>query len=112
MSYCVKCRVEGKRVKTYRKTKLCEKHYSEVKSFKRTVIIPLRDYYHSLMGRCYNEKWQLYKTYGARGYTVNEAWHNRDDFVAWGKSQGYKKGKKLKLKEGAKEYGPDTCCFE
>ena len=110
--WCVKCAVEGKKKKTYLRTKLCEYHYSEAKAFKRRVIIPLRDYYHSLMGRCYKESWKLYQTYGARGYTVAEAWHSRDDFVAWGRRQGYKKGMKLILKDGCKEYGPDTCHFE
>ena len=111
MIRCVICLAEGKRKKAYR-GKLCEYHYAEAKAFKRTVIIPLRDYYHSLMGRCYNKKWKLYSIYGARGYTVDKRWHERDNFVAWGREQGYKKGMKLVLKEGEKIYSPETCSFK
>lgn len=108
---CVKCKSENIKKKAT-KGKLCQKHYEDAKSLKRAIVIPLRDYYYSLIGRCSKPEWKLYATYGAKGYTVNEAWHKRDDFVSWGRSQGYRKGMILKLKEGCKEYGPDTCYFE
>lgn len=109
---CLKCKLEGKRKKVYRRSKLCQHHYEEAKAEKRMVLHPLRQYYYSLMARCYRPTRKEYKYYGARGYTVAEVWHSRDAFVTWGKKQGYIKGMKLKLQEGSKIYGPDTCNFE
>lgn len=106
---CVKCNLEGVRRKAT-KGKVCQKHYEDGKALKRVTVIPLRDYYYSLMGRCYNKKWKIYAHYGAKGYTVDPRWHERDAFVTWGKQQGYRKGMKLHV-EGT-VYGPDTCRFE
>lgn len=112
MAYCLKCKVEGKRKKATN-GRYCLFHYEEAKAKKRAEFIPLRDYWYSLMGRCYKEHWELYKTYGARGYTVCEDWHERSNFIIWAKQQGYKRGRILKFKEvDCKVYSPDNCYFE
>lgn len=98
------------RKKRTNKRRVCDSCHDELMAEKRVVVIPLRDYWYSLIGRCYNEKWSLYKTYGAKGYTVHPDWKERDKFVEWGKRQGYRKGMLL-IVEGL-EYGPDTCSFK
>lgn len=105
---CIQCRLEGKRKKAT-KGKFCDFHYEEGKAKKRAVLVPLRDYWYSIIGRCYNEKWQLYKWYGAKGYTVDSRWLDKKEFIEWGRGQQYKRGMKL-IVDGL-VYGPDTCKF-
>lgn len=105
---CIKCASEGKRKKAT-KGKYCDYHYDEGKAKRRAVLVPLRDYWHSLMGRCYKPEWTLYKWFGARGFTVHPDWHEKKEFIEWGRQQGYRKG--MKLIVDGKEYGPDTCKF-
>lgn len=112
MAFCIACKVKGIRKKATH-GKYCLTCYENAKATKRANFIPLRDYWYSLMGRCYKEHWTLYATYGARGYTVCEEWHDRTTFISWAKQQGYKRGRILKFKEeGCKVYSPDNCYFE
>jgi hypothetical protein len=66
----------------------------------------------SLLGRCYNNKWQKRKpTY--IGCTVDEKWHNFQVFAQWYK-ENYKENSVLDkdiLIKGNKIYSPETCCF-
>lgn len=112
MALCLKCRVEGKRKKATH-GRYCQHHFDEASAKKRLEFIPLRDYHYSLIGRCEKEHWELYATYGAKGYTVCDEWRDRKTFIDWAKQQGYKKGKILKFKEeGCKVYSPENCIFE
>lgn len=112
MANCIACKVEGKRKKAEH-GKYCFHHYDEFKAKKRATTIPLRDYWYSIVGRCTKEHWTLYSTYGAKGYTVCEAWLDKKTFVSWSVSQGYRRGMILKFKvEDCKVYSPDNCYFE
>lgn len=109
---CIACKVQGIRKKADR-GKYCQYHYEEAKAKKRAWQVPLRDYHYSIMGRCYKEHWELYATYGAKGYTVCEEWHSKENFVDWAKKQGYKRGRLIKFKEeGCKVYSPENCYLE
>lgn len=68
-----------------------------------------------MIRRCYSEKFLLInKTY--IGCSVDEKWHNFQNFSEWfyseksGYLEGYVLDKDILIK-GNKIYGPDTCCF-
>ena len=67
--------------------------------------------HYNMMRRCYNEKAVDYKDYGAKGITVCEEWHDREQFRKWGKENGWKKGLKLNRYDGKKNYCPENCYF-
>ena len=77
-----------------------------------TINEQLRDLHRDIMRRCYNEKHLLYKTYGAKGITVCEEWHNRATFKEWCKSNGYQKGYHLLRKDGKIGYNSENCYFK
>lgn len=101
---CIKC---GKKV--YRASRYCEEHYEEVKARKRKVMIPLRELWYTMVGKCTKEHWKIYQNYGARGYTVCKEWMDKDNFTSWAIQQGYQKYDKLVLEEGKLEYSPSNC---
>lgn len=112
MAFCLKCKVEGIRKKAT-KGKFCQYHYEEGKAAKRAFLLPIRDYWYSIIGRCYKEHWKLYATYGAKGYTVAEVWHDKVNFIDWAKKQGYRRGLLIKFhNEDCKVYSPENCYIE
>lgn len=62
-----------------------------------------------IMRRCYDEKYKLYKDYGARGRKVCEEWHDRDNFRLWAQSNGYEKGLRLLRRDTKGDFCPDNC---
>src|SRR5581483_3840942 len=63
----------------------------------------------NLVHRCYNEKHQSYKLYGAEGITVCELWRNSaKDMYEWALSQGWQESDVFFLRAGEKEYNPET----
>ncbi len=69
-----------------------------------------------MLGRCYNKKRQAERpTYV--GCTVDERWHNFQNFAAWYDENYYEVlGEKMSLDKdilvkGNKIYGPETCVF-
>lgn len=67
--------------------------------------------HYEMMRRCYNEKCVTYAYYGAKGITVYEEWHKRENFVRWAKENGYKKGLRLERIDGKGNYEPNNCRF-
>lgn len=67
--------------------------------------------HYEMMRRCYNEKSVAYKDYGAKGITVCEEWHDRENFRKWCKENGYVKGLRLNRKDGKAGYFPQNCYF-
>lgn len=108
MKLCILCKVEGKRKKAF-KGKYCEKHWESEKAKKRVTFVPLRDIWYTMIGKCYKEKWGIYKYYGAKGYTVCDAWHDRSVFISWAMKNGYTFGRRIAIKEGQKVYSPENC---
>lgn len=86
------------------------------------VYYKLRTLHRSMMLRCYNKNSASYKRYGGRGVTVDEEWHNLNDFIATvdlvegfdidllldGKLQ---LDKDIKGKDSKKVYSIKTCKF-
>lgn len=64
----------------------------------------------SLIHKCYNEKHSSYKNFGAKGITVCDLWRNgAKDMYNWAVSEGWKEGDIIILKQGEKEFNPQTC---
>ena len=68
--------------------------------------------HYDMMRRCYNPNDIAYASYGAKGIRVYEEWHDREVFRKWAKENGYKKGLRLKRKDGTKDYTPDNCFWD
>lgn len=67
--------------------------------------------HYEMMRRCYNEKSVAYKDYGAKGITVCDEWHDRENFKKWCRENGYEKGLRLERIDGSKGYEPSNCRF-
>ena len=67
--------------------------------------------HYEMMKRCYNENSIMYSSYGAKGITVCEDWHDRDQFKKWAKENGWSKGLRLNRIDSNKPYEPSNCFF-
>lgn len=67
--------------------------------------------HYDIMRRCYNSNYKLYKDYGAKGITVCDEWHIRENFVNWAWQNGFEKGLRLQRIDSSKGYSPDNCYF-
>jgi len=61
--------------------------------------------------RCYNQKCDHFKYYGAKGIGVCSEWHIRSVFYKWASENGYALGLSIERKNGTKDYGPSNCYF-
>lgn len=59
--------------------------------------------------RCQNRNNDSYKTYGARGITVCDAWQNFEAFKNWALASGYKAGLEIDRIDNDLGYAPDNC---
>ena len=67
-----------------------------------------------MMARCYKQKSERYKTYGGRGITVCDEWHNFSSFREWAMQTGYNPNAKryectLDRVDINKGYYPENC---
>jgi len=73
---------------------------------------PLYSVYQDMKRRCYDEKCEAFKNYGARGIKVCDDWLiNVKAFCDWGMANGYQKGVALDRKETNGNYEPSNCRF-
>lgn len=96
------------------KTKSCGCLAKEVATTHGLRKHPLYGVWHAMVRRCYDEKDNSYRIYGAIGVRVCDEWRN--DFIAfynWAISNGWKKGLNLDkdIKGDGKLYSPQTCYF-
>lgn len=67
--------------------------------------------HYEMMKRCYNENSVAYKDYGAKGISVCDEWHDRENFRKWAIENGYTKGMRLERIDSQKGYDPTNCVF-
>lgn len=71
---------------------------------------PLKKRYADMIRRCYYPKTTNYHNYGGRGIAVCDEWHNdRQAFIDWAKSNGFKPELKLDRIDNDGSYSPDNC---
>ena len=71
---------------------------------------PLHNAIKNIRSRCYNERGQGYKSYGARGIKLCDEWrHDTKAFIAWGMTNGWKKGLDIDRIDNDGNYCPENC---
>lgn len=62
--------------------------------------------------RCYDKTNKNYKHYGAKGIEVCKEWReDKEAFIKWAESNGYKLGMSIERYNNDKDYCPSNCCF-
>lgn len=70
----------------------------------------LYNVWNTMKSRCYNEKAEKYKDYGARGITVCDEWlHNFQAFYEWAMANGYEENLTIDRKDVNGNYEPSNC---
>lgn len=68
--------------------------------------------YAGMMGRCHYEKHVAWGHYGGRGIKVCRAWAaDRNEFIDWALSNGYRPGLELDRINNDGDYSPENCRF-
>lgn len=70
-----------------------------------------RDVWYGMISRCENPKNPFYKNYGGRGIYVCEEWHDKDVFIEWYITHGYRKWSDLSVDRINNDggYCPENC---
>lgn len=71
----------------------------------------LYNVWRNMMRRCEDEKSERYYTYGERGISVCDEWHDFRDFAKWAVENGWKRGLSIERKELNGNYCPENCTF-
>ena len=67
--------------------------------------------WNSMKQRCENPRHKSYRTYGARGIKVCDAWQSFGEFQAWALAYGYREGLSIERINADQGYAPDNCEF-
>lgn len=104
-------------------TKTCGKHRSarslEASEERRQALLKypsgfgagtrLSRIWSNMLSRCRNPNFPKYSDYGARGITVDEAWGDYANFLAWALKSGYQDGLTIDRLDNWAGYGPSNC---
>lgn len=71
----------------------------------------LYNVWRNMMRRCEDETSDRFYTYGERGITVCEEWHDFRTFAKWAVENGWKRGLSIERKTLDGNYCPDNCTF-
>jgi len=88
-----------------------ERAVAHGKSFRRHGLHndPLYWVWHNMKRRCLDPKRKEYKHYGGRGIKVCREWLVSDNFFAWAKATGYKRGLSVERRDNDLNYCPGNC---
>lgn len=67
--------------------------------------------WYGMIRRCEDTAWCRYNSWGGRGITVCDEWHDVTKFYEWTKNNGYEKGLQLDRIDNNKGYSPQNCRF-
>ena len=91
------------------------KEYMKQKATKHLMTgSPLYYTYNNMKRRCYDERNDHYKWYGAENKTICDEWLGKKGFAAfaeWAMNNGYSDGLQIDRIDNSKGYSPDNCHF-
>ena len=65
----------------------------------------------NMLDRCERSYASGFKSYGEKGISVCEEWHNYAVFAAWARANGYSDSLTIDRKNSSQGYGPSNCQF-
>lgn len=71
----------------------------------------LYNVWRNMVKRCEDKSSERYYTYGERGISVCDEWHNFRTFAKWAVCNGWKRGLSIERKNLNDGYCPDNCIF-
>jgi hypothetical protein len=69
----------------------------------------LLNVWRNMMDRCYRQTHKHYKNWGGRGISVCEEWHDANQFVEWGRCNGYAPNLTIDRINNDGNYEPTNC---
>lgn len=69
----------------------------------------LRRIHGGMKQRCYNKKCAGYRNYGGRGIIICNEWHDRENFIEWALSHGYRNDLSIDRINVNGNYEPSNC---
>lgn len=104
---CLRCGYEferssyGLKITHMKGCKKCRFHHSS-----RTRLYRI---WQGIKSRCFNKKYKLYESYGARGITMCDNWHDFTNFQKLALNQGYKDNLSIERINVNGNYSPENC---